>query len=115
MPVSQISTSAYQNSTKAGRFFVLPLFVIAVLVQADHLVMMPLSAEIANATGLSLTRTGLLVTIFLLLPPYRHFSLPLFQIEFGEKNAVIFDRRILPVFFRLLVILQLFSVIIAGS
>jgi len=79
-----------QDSPWAGRLFVLPLFAIAFLVQADHLIMVPLSAEIANATGISLTHTGLLVSIYPMAAAISAFFFAPFSDRIGRKKMLLF-------------------------
>jgi len=78
-----------QGSIWADRLFVLPLFVISFLVQADHLVMVPLSAEIARSTGLSLASTGLLVSIYPMAAALSAFILAPFSDRFGRKKMLL--------------------------
>ena len=42
----------------------LPLFLLTLFSWIDHMIMVPLSAEISAATGLSPVRSGLLVSVY---------------------------------------------------
>lgn len=70
--------------------FVFTLFAIAFLVQADHLVMVPLSADIAKATGISLTHTALLVSVYPVAAALSAFFFAPFSDRFGRKNMLVF-------------------------
>ena len=81
---------ANTNPHKVERLFVLPLFIIAFLVQADHLIMVPLSTEIANETGISMTHTGLLISIYPIAAALSAFLFAPFSDRVGRKKMLIF-------------------------
>jgi predicted MFS family arabinose efflux permease len=72
------------------RVFVLVLFVMAFLVQADHLVMVPLGADIAKATGVSMTRAAMLVSVYPIAAALSAFFFAPFSDRYGRKNMLIF-------------------------
>jgi len=68
--------------------FILPLFVIAFLVQADYLIMVPLSMKVANSTGVSLTHTGLLISIYPIAAAVSAFFFAPFSDRIGRKKML---------------------------
>jgi len=78
------------NTQKSERLFILPLFIIAFLVQADHLVMVPLSTVVAQDTGISMTNTGLLISIYPIAAAISAFLFAPFSDRIGRKKMLIF-------------------------
>jgi len=72
------------------RFSVVPLFVIAFLVQADHLIMVPLTVSIATDTGISLTHTGLLISIYPIAAALSAFIFSPYSDRVGRKKMLVF-------------------------
>ncbi len=72
------------------RLFVLLLFVVSFFVQADHLIIVPLCAEIAYATGFPLSKSGLLVSVYPFAAAISAFLLAPFSDRFGRKRMLLF-------------------------
>mgnify|MGYP000391390596 CR=1 FL=1 len=75
---------------EAEKFSILPLFIIAFLVQADHLIMVPLTVSIAADTGISLTHTGLLISIYPIAAALSAFIFAPFSDRVGRKKMLVF-------------------------
>lgn len=70
--------------------FIIPLFLLTLMVIGDHLVLVPLSADISAATGLSIEKSGLLVAIYPMAAAVSAFLLAPFSDWLGRKNMLIF-------------------------
>ena len=70
--------------------FIIPLFILVFLVNVDHLMMVPLSADIAKATGLALEKSGLLVAVYPISSAISAFFLAPFSDRLGRKRMLLF-------------------------
>lgn len=66
------------------------LFVLGFMVQMDHLMMVPLSSDIAKAIDMPLTESGLLVSIYPIAAAISAFFLAPFSDRFGRKRMLLF-------------------------
>lgn len=70
-------------------FLTFPLFFINFLVFSEHLIVVPLSADISSATGLPAVNSGLLVAIYPLAAAFSAFVLGPFSDRLGRKRMLI--------------------------
>ena len=68
----------------------LPLFLLTLFSWIDHLIMVPLSAEISAATGLSPVRSGLLVSVYPAAAAVSAFIFALWSDRLGRKRLLLY-------------------------
>ncbi len=70
--------------------FVIPLFFLNFFVFAEHMVVVPLSADISRATGLEDVKSGLLVSVYPLSAAVSAFLTAPFSDRLGRKKVLTF-------------------------
>jgi len=81
--------SKHDDSEASLWFFVLPLLLLNLMINVDHLVVVPLSAEISKATGLPLAKSGLLVSVYPIASAISAFLLAPFSDRWGRKKVIL--------------------------
>ena len=69
--------------------FIIPLFITVFLAFMDHLIVVPLSAEISTSTGLPLVKSGLLVSIYPFAAAISAFFFAPFSDRLGRKKLLL--------------------------
>ena len=70
--------------------FIFPLFLLCFLVFVDHLLIVPLSAQISKATGFPLEQSGLLIAVYPLAAAFSAFVSAPFSDRLGRKTLLSF-------------------------
>lgn len=74
---------------KSFWLFITPLFFISFLMFGEHLIVVPLSANISTDTGLQLEKSGILVAIYPLAAAVSAFFTAPFSDRLGRKNMIL--------------------------
>ena len=86
------ATEQRPNPTQSGPpywLLVVPLFSLSFLVFGEHLIVVPLSATISDATGLPPVKSGLLVAIYPLAAAFSAFVSAPFSDRWGRKKMLL--------------------------
>ena len=78
--------SLHEEAERQYWGLLLPLFLLTLFSWIDHLIMVPLSAEISAATGFSSVRSGLLVSVYPAAAAVSAFILPPSQTDWGVSD-----------------------------
>ena len=77
------------KSQKTYWFFLLPLFLLNIVVFLDHLMLVPLTTKIAETTGLPIIQGGLLIAVYPAAAAVSAFFLAPFSDRFGRKKMIL--------------------------